>query len=162
LAAPRPGELFLVYFQRSGRAWVGFAIEPSGVAARDLDAAALSGAARTPEALSRALLAPFHAEIDRAKSVRFFAPRALAAVDFHALPYGRGPLIDRVPVTYGLDVRTEHSSAESDPGATPAALIVADPLGTLPEAHTEGEIVDRSLRASGMRVTLLTAQSGAG
>ena len=150
LPSPSEGELFLVYFPTGPSAWTGFAIEPSGVTARPL-----------PEAdLEDRYLRPFRAEIERARHVRFFVPRALRAIDFHALPFDRAPLIERVPVTYGLDVRSAAEPAPLSPGASdrrPAALVVADPQGTLPEARREGELVHRDLTGRGLAASLLSA-----
>lgn len=150
LQAPAENELFLVYFPTGDAEWVGFAIEPAGVTARTL-----------PEGSpAERYLAPFRAEIERARHVRFFAPRALHTVDFHALPFGSGPLVERVAVTYGLDVRAPASPSPDAPRAPGAerALVVADPQGTLPDARDEGEMVRGELAARGLVVSLLTAR----
>lgn len=166
LSAPREGELFLVYFRIGRDTWAGFAIDASGTTARVLPATS---------DLGERFLAPFRARIDRARHVRFFVPSALRDIDFHALPYDGAPLIERVPVTYGLDVRDEPPPADrpsipwdpNQPAPAPSipwdpnhpfAMIVADPSGGLPQARVEGEAVRRRIEAIGVTAALLGAQ----
>jgi len=65
----------------------------------------------------------------------------LAQVDFHALPFGAGALVDGHVVTYALG-----TPAPSTPPATPrGALVVGDPDGSLPWARDEAALVARRL-----------------
>lgn len=194
LASPRQGELYLAYFPLGAATWVGFAIEATGTTARVLGDVPLPaapeviapppGAAPAPhgddstphgaepapvddalaQRLSDRLLAPFRPQIERARAVRFFVPRALRAVDLHALPLGGRLLIERVPVTYGLDVRGEGGASPAPLAAPPRteAIVVADPSGGLPDARAEGDAVRSHLAANGLAAVLLTAQGDDG
>jgi hypothetical protein len=156
LPGARPGELTLAFHPVGGR-WVEFAqSSPSAVVARrfDLPDASLGN----PRDLARRLLAPVAPLIAGARRVRILPYGALRGVDFHALPFGSDVLLAGRPVVYGLDLaspetvsegipaETPGQAATTPPAATSRALIVADPLGDLPEAAREGDAVASALR----------------
>jgi hypothetical protein len=138
LAEPGPGELFLVYFPGpTPDGWLGFALIPG--AARALALGPVDPRAAAAD-LGRALLAPFDRELGAAARVRFLPYGALEGVDLHALPWRGEPLVERLPVEYGLDARPAARPWPAGGGA-PLALILANPQGDLPASEREaGEV----------------------
>jgi CHAT domain-containing protein len=68
-------------------------------------------------------------------------------VDFHALPLLPGkPLLEQLPVVYGLDLPTRLSRPPAGP---PVALLVAAPEGDLPEGLQESRSVAATIRGWG-------------
>ena len=61
--------------------------------------------AASDDALAATLLAPFGAEIDRARRVLVIAMGDARSIDVHALPWGGAPLVAKVPVVYPIDRR---------------------------------------------------------
>jgi len=155
LPPPRAGELLLAYHPLSGRAWVGFAADATGVAAHRF--ALPPGSLPAAEELAAALLEPFRGRIERAKRLRILASGQLENVAFHALPLAGDALLARRPVVYGLDLPAIDGTAAA-PGGN--ALVVTDPRGDLPGAREEGRTVRQALTAATQRwrVEELTAE----
>ncbi len=149
LSVPAPGELLLAYAALP-EGWVGFAADERGVVARRLPAV-------DPRAPADTLLAPFATQIARAARLRVLAPAALRDVDFHALPWGDGPLLARLPVAYGADLPPLTAGAPHGP-----ALVVADPQDNLPGARAEAEAVAQALRARAHGVVVLAGAAASG
>jgi Holliday junction resolvasome RuvABC endonuclease subunit len=144
------------------RGWVAFAADAQGVASQILPS--LPRADATPREQSDALLAPFQAKLATATRVRVLPYGPLHAVDFHALPFGEGALLDRAAVEYALDQASATDADTKADLARGAVLIVADPQGNLPSARREANAVERALagragRAGGSVSTLLGAQA---
>jgi tetratricopeptide (TPR) repeat protein len=151
LPAPDEGELLLVYHP-SLVGWVGLAVSARGVLKEHPLGALDLGA--PPAKLAEALLSPFRDAIAGAGRVRFAAYGPLDRVDLHALPWEGKPLLERVPVTYGLDLAPRPREPGA-PGARPTAVLVADPREDLPAARREAGAVKSSLEGSGWKVVLL-------
>ena len=130
-----PRELVLLFHPLVDGAWVGFGAIDVQVQAHRFP--------RIEPAASPDLLSPFADLIARAASVRVLPFGALAATDFHALPVFGAPLVESVPVVYGLDLPTFDRTAGST--REPTALLIADPEGDLPAAQAELEIVRSAL-----------------
>jgi CHAT domain-containing protein len=155
--APGPGELLLTHHPLR-RGWVAFAADARGVSLRTLAALPTLPAlpprpadGATQRAVSDALLAPFRAQIEAATRVRVLPFGPLHAVDFHALPWATGALVDHATVEYALDLAASPSQglASPDAAADPTGdfLLVADPTGDLPAARREAAAVTRALGA---------------
>lgn len=97
-------------------------------------------------ALSQALLHPFAAELGRARRLRLAPGGALAQVDWHALPWGKAPLLAHLPIVYGVDLPPPSRVPPRQRGA----LIVADPTCDLPAARREGRRVAAQLQQQGL------------
>jgi tetratricopeptide (TPR) repeat protein len=150
---PRPGEL-IVTFHPGRDGWIGFGSSLEGVTAFRFEEPP-PGA--SPGDLSERLLAPLRPAIARASYLRFLASGSLRTVDFQALPWEDGQLLDRVSVSYGFDAPSPAASA-SPAGSAGArvALVVADPTSDLPVAKRESEEISAILRAQpGWSVTFL-------
>lgn len=141
LPPPQPGELLLTYYPLPS-GWAGFATDGKTVSVHrfDLPPAVLSN----PRELSRRLLLPFRAEIERAERIRVLPTGTLQGVDFHALPFAGDVLLAKRPVVYGLDLPVPPGSPRP---AGRKALVVADPSGDLPGTLAEVQAVERSLDA---------------
>ncbi len=151
LPDPAKGEVILVYHPvRDG--WVGLALNGDGVVAHRLGSIDVAAA---KDALSAQLLQPFSPQIEGAQRVRFAPYGPLAQVDFHALPWKGGhPLIESVPVVYGVDLpRSESDLAPSPAGKL--ALVVSDPTSTLPSARREASDMASKLAQMSYQVTRL-------
>jgi tetratricopeptide (TPR) repeat protein len=154
---PGPGEVILAYHPLP-KGWVGFAATPDGIDPQisffDLpdDVLADPGADRFREALAAKLIGPFRSVLERAARVRVLPFGPLRSVDFHTLPLAGKPLMDWLPVVYGLDVPTHLSPA---PVGSPVALLVADPEDNLREARKESESVEEAIRGQGWTPKLL-------
>lgn len=131
-----PGEQLLT-FHPLPQGWVVFLRGVTDTSFRRLEALppVTDGAA-----LSKALLQPFAAEIRAAERLRVVPYGALKRVDFHALPFDGGMLLDALPVVYGVDL----GAGAARPGAR-AAAVVADPRQDLPGARKEGELLMKLL-----------------
>lgn len=127
---PAEGELVLMHHPVPG-GLVGFAWTRAGIRTTTTRSVA---ADEPPAALAATLLAPFARELRAATQVRVVSWGALRSVDFHALPFGDGVLLDHAPVVYGVDVPRGPAAR---PGPT---LVVADPTGDLAGARREGAL----------------------
>ncbi len=141
LPRPDPGEVILAYYPLA-EDWVGFAADAQGAVAQRIEGVD-EGLAQHEE-LARRLLAPFAAEIERARTVRVLASGPLAGVDFHALPFRGDVLLAAKSVVYGLDLPEPRAAQLAEPST---ALLLADPAGDLPGARKEAESVADALRA---------------
>jgi cellulose synthase operon protein C len=153
---PGPGEVILAYHPLPA-GWVGFAAIPDGIPTISFfdlpdDVLADPGADRFREALAAKLIGPFRSVLERAANVRVLPFGPLRSVDFHVLPLAGKPLMDWLPVVYGLDVPTRPLSA---PAGRPVALLVADPEDNLREARKESESVEEAIRGQGWTPKLL-------
>ena len=147
---PSRGEVILAYHPLP-KGWAGFAADPDGIQVSCFelsdDVLADPGAAQFREALAPKLIGPFQAVLERAARVRVLPFGPLQSVDFHALPLLPGkPLLERLPVVYGLDLPTQLSRPPVGP---PVALLVADPEGDLPEGLQESRSVAATIRGWG-------------
>lgn len=142
--ALRDGELLLTYHPLP-EGWVAFTADRERVETRRLEP--FETTFESPKALSQQLLAPFADRIRKARRLRVLPYGALRTVDFHALPFGDGILLDVVPVVYGLDLPTRPSP--NMPSSTRRALVVADPTQTLPAASAETRAVEQALSHAG-------------
>ena len=122
---PPPGTA-LVVFHPLPRGWVGFAADDKRVVFH-----------RYASAEQTRSLAPLSDVLSGAKRVRIMAASELAHVDFAALAYGDGLLLDHAAVEYALDLRTSTTAATR----VDSVLIVADPNGNLPNARVEAAAV---------------------
>lgn len=150
-AAPRPGELVLAYHPVPA-GWIGVATDAAGVTWKELGRVDPAGGR---EALSTALLAPFRDRIAHAEGIRVHAHRALASVAFHALPWDGGALLDRAPVSYGVDLPEPPATPSGSCGGAPAALVVADTRQNLAGAAAAAGTVEVALAARGYTVERL-------
>lgn len=131
---PREGEVVLVHHPVPG-GLVGFAWSRQGL--RTTTTRSVQDSEPVQE-LASVLLAPFSTELRRASRVRVVPWGALRRVDFHALPFGDGVLLDHAEVVYGVDM----PRGPTVPG-TP--LVVSDPTGDLAGARREGRLAARRL-----------------
>lgn len=144
----KEGELVMA-FHPLPSGWAAFAHGDAGVRAVRIG---LLPASTDAKALSSVLLLPFRAEIESAESLRFITYGPLKEVDFHALPFGDGLLIDELPVAYGADLG---AGSSVQPARRGGVLVVADPLGDLPAARSEGEFLQSRLQSQA-NLTLLS------
>jgi tetratricopeptide (TPR) repeat protein len=138
LQPPRSGEVVLAYHPLS-HGWVGFAATGGAVAVHRFE---LPEGDLPDPAMAALVLAPFRAQIERAERVRVLPYGRLRGVDFHALPFRGDILLASRPVIYGLDLAVP--TGDQPPGRR--ALVVADPLGNLPAAVREADVVTAALR----------------
>lgn len=141
--APSAGQLSLG-FHRGDTGWLGFAVTASIARVKDLSEVALDG---DPGDIAAGLLEPFADLIDEASLIRILASSGLEHVDFHALPWRGGYLIDEHEVVYALGL-----APRSPRGTSKRALVVTDPTGNLPSARREGQAVQEALRTRGLKV----------
>jgi cellulose synthase operon protein C len=141
LPPPRAGELLLTWCPLS-QGWVGFAADGHTITTYRFGLP--SGALRRPGELSRRLLLPFRAEIEKAKRIRILPAGPLQGVDFHALPFEGDVLLARHPIVYGLDLPVPSGPAHP---AGRHALLVADPRDDLAGARSEAYTVRKVLEA---------------
>ena len=66
----------------------------------------------------------------------------LSTLDFHALPFDGGVLLDRMSVEYGMDLPKRPSSLKKP---TADVLLIVDPGRNLPHAAAEGNAVQQVL-----------------
>ncbi len=136
LPEPAPEELILLFHPLVDGAWVGFGAIDGQVQAHRFPSIKLAD--------SPHLLTPFADLIAEAATIRILPMGPLVATDFHALPVHGGPLVESVPVVYGLDLPVVGPNTGAD--THPTALLIADPGGDLPAARAELEIVRSALR----------------
>lgn len=104
-------------------------------------------------ALGRAFLEPLDAEITAASAVSLLVHGPLVAVDFHALPVGGKPLLERVRVSYSLDLPESPVAPRGDG----AALIVGDTRDNLPRSREEAARVATALESRFTPIRLVGA-----
>lgn len=139
---PAEGEVILAYHPLP-KGWVRFAVRRERIEAGRFELPAKLPAG--PE-LARLLLTPFRSAIESAGRVRVLPYGPLQAVDFHALPFGGGPLLARHVVAYSLDLPVRPSPPPA--GGPVVALLVANPQsdqGYLPAARKEADEVAAAL-----------------
>lgn len=146
----KPGELLLAFHPLSD-GWAGIASDDRGVIAIELGLFDPGTAEATH--LSKLLLSPFSAQIERAHSLRILAPGALRGIDFHALPFpplttgstlGARTLLDEVAVTYGADLPALAAGTRK---SQQGILVVGDPTGNLPASRGEALAIAEAWRA---------------
>jgi CHAT domain len=108
-----------------------------------------------PADMAEALLGPIAAQLGAASVLTVLPYGRFAAIDLHTLPWRGRPLIEQVPVRYGLDVRRNDVVAAAD--GPPVAVI--DPRADLAAARAEGSTVGGALAALDPRLVSL---AGAG
>lgn len=91
-----------------------------------------------------ALLDPLDERLARASRVRVLASGTAAAIDIHALPWREQPLVEQLPVVYGLDLPPTESTER--PERSGRALILADVLAASTES--EARWVEDELRSA--------------
>ena len=145
LPPPGDNEVSLYYFSGAG-GWYGFVADADSVRVVELGRVDLEHS--TPAALTMALLSPFEDEIRRARRLRLVPSGPLRGLDFHALPWGKGQLIDETTVVYGLDV----APATEKRGWEGRAAVIADPEGNLGQARVGRRLATRGLQDAGWAV----------
>jgi tetratricopeptide (TPR) repeat protein len=136
----KPGEALLVYYPLEGQALAAFWWRPSKLIALKLAMPELDG---SKQAWSAALLSPLAPQLEQVSSLRIVATGQISGIDFHALPWKAGLLVDSFPVTYSLDL-----PVRSGAGPLNSAAVVADPTRTLSSAPAEAAYVTQQLEAS--------------
>lgn len=143
LSSPPPGEVLLAYHPLPG-GWVGFAALGSTTSFHrfDLEVDEEPGLRQW----SDLLLEPFREILESGESLRILPYGRLRQIDFHALPWKEGALLDAKPVSYGLDLGPSPTPA-ADSGSLRRlrALVVGDPRSNLPAARREAKVVERAL-----------------
>lgn len=136
-----PGDVLLAAVRAAPGELAVFFAEPAGV----VSARVLEG---PPRELAERLLAPFGAELARARRLRVLSDGLPSSVDLHALPFRGQPLLATLPVVYAVDLPAAPPRAlASDEG-----LIVADPRGDLPAARSELAAIRTALGARALTV----------
>ncbi|HRI70742.1 MAG TPA: CHAT domain-containing protein [Polyangium sp.] len=147
LSMPSAGELMLAYHPM-GQGYVGFAMDAEGhVVAKRLEVSTTEGL--SAEDMSARVLEPFRPQIEKATRLRIIPQgELLARLDFHALPWGDGALVESVAVAYGIDLGTAQKDTPAAGNAKPnvGLLVVGDPYRTLPGAERESETVAKNLQ----------------
>jgi CHAT domain-containing protein len=150
LRTPSSGEVWLIYHEVPD-GWVGFAQTIDGVEVARLGAVDVTQPA---SALASPLLDPFAAQLTAAKQVHVLSMGPLLGVEFAALPYRDGAVVDAMPVVYSIDLPTVVPTARGE-----RALVIGDPAtrvaGRLPKAKAEAEAVAEQLRAAEWSVDFL-------
>jgi tetratricopeptide (TPR) repeat protein len=136
-APPAPGEVIWLA-QPLPEGWALFA--QTDTATHVARIAALP-AGEDEAALSASLLQPFATLLASAHTLRVIPYGPLKSVDFHALPWQGGVLLDSVAVVYGSDLGGR--TLPEEPARS--ALVVADPGSDLPHARSEGTLVGTTL-----------------
>jgi CHAT domain-containing protein len=141
-APPAEGEVQLGYYAGS-RAWFAFAEGAGSVQALRIEPLLPSAA---PSELADRLLKPFARELLAARRLLIVPAGALRGVDFHALPWDAGTLLDRFVVEYpaGASGATPGSALRHE------ALVIDDPRGDLPSSRREAAEVIAALRGPGV------------
>lgn len=137
--APPARKTVLLAYHPLPLGWAAFAADEEGVTALRVEAAAENP---PEEEFSSLLLEPFAEKIRGAEEVQVIPYGSLRAVDFHALPFAGGLLLDHAPVVYRLDLPALPMEA---PPTSREALVVAGP-GLL-EALAEGREVRNALES---------------
>lgn len=139
LTPPIPDEL-LVGIYPNGPTWIVFGQDRDGVMAYTL---------AQPEPESSAWLEPMAAKLDAAGRIRVLAHRAAQAIDVGRLSWKGEPLGVRIPVSYGVELRSEPDDRPSDHRR---AMLVGDATLTLEYAEIEiARMADR-LHARGWSI----------
>jgi hypothetical protein len=147
LMPPADGDLLLAYHPLP-KGWVAFAAHGNSVEIAEF---------RLPQPLpplaelTRLLLEPFHAQVASARRLRVLPMGVLQNVDFHALPWNGGVLVDAKPVVYGIDLPPVPPLKPPAVGRQ-RALLVGDPGSDLPVARAEVEKLAVLLSARGWQV----------
>ncbi len=149
LPSPDAGTLLIVYYPAESGcvAWTTLDGETN---AHDLGPVDPEAPA---EALGKVLIEPLSERIRGAKRIRFCPYGPLQHVDLHALPLQGKPVVEHLPVVYGIDLRPRSDAAAQDDGF---ALVVGDPRGDLAAARKEAETVAKALGDAGWKVRTLT------
>jgi hypothetical protein len=136
-----PGDALLAVVRAAPGELAVFFAEPAGV----VSARVLEG---PPSELAERLLAPFGAELGRARRLRVLSDGLPRSADLHALPFRGGPLLATLPVAYAVDLPAP------PPRVAPSgeALIVADPRADLPGARSELDAVRAALGTRALTV----------
>ncbi len=139
LHQPEPGELMLELFSH-GEGWLLFAHDSEATTAHALALEDLDLVnARTR--LSELLLHPVVDHLRRASTLRVHATGQAQRIDFGMLPmpspWENDPLITHMTVVYGIDVAASRPAAQRGGAQPPKAVLLADPTGSLPDAHDE-------------------------
>lgn len=153
---PPSGDLWLVFHPRvdAPDGWYGIASTATASVVRSIS---LPKEGSPPEELSEALLQPFSAEIDAARSISVLPSGPLLDVPFHELPWRGEPLIAHAPVLWAADF----DASRTDAPPSLRALVVGDPetrlagIGRLPRARAEAEAVSAALGARGFSSNVL-------
>lgn len=144
------GTLLLVYHPLP-RGWAAFAAGSAGVAVHRLEAVE-----DAPDLAAR-LLEPFTGEIRGAEEIHVVAYGPLREVDFHALPFDDGILLDQAPVAYRLDLPAPRATAAA---FEPRALLLSGPGLAAAPAETHAVRSALQTRAAGWQVDLLDESEG--
>ncbi|MCA9510141.1 MAG: CHAT domain-containing protein, partial [Myxococcales bacterium] len=145
-AARRDKSELLLTFHPLPTGWV-------AIAARDGRARAWTVPAPSEApARAQAILDPLRPLIEGASRLVVMAYGSYRNVDVHALTVDGAPLLSRLPVVYALD-----ATGASRPSGEGDAVVVADPLGDLPNARAEGDAVAAAL-AGAMRTRVLKGE----
>lgn len=156
-ASPASGELWLLWHPRAS-GWAAFAITAEGITHASVD---VPPPGASDEAHAAALLGPFSAKIDAARTVHLLPMGELLELDFAALPFHGDALGAARSLAWKLDL----PPSEVETPAGRRALVVGDPatrlsgLGRLPEAAAEARSVAATLRDRGWAVALLLGES---
>lgn len=133
-----------------GELYINFTKLPEGWAAFSFDGDTLTAlrvncADPSRSALAECLIASLADPIGHAKLLRLSTPGELRDVDFHALSWRDGLLIDHLPIVYVADIARRDQTVP-DQGR---AVLVADPSGDLIQAREEVAAVQRLLERGG-------------
>lgn len=131
--------LLLIFPDASG--WLLFARWQGEISVQSFPHQQLLG---NPNALGPELLAPLRAKILRAQQLSVVPYGAAQGIDFAALPFESGRLLERVDVVYRLGLG---ASANRELATVPSG-IVGDPNGDLPQAREEARLVAQRLGAA--------------
>lgn len=128
--APEPGEAIVAWMPLHGGSWVGWVLTVEGVRV-----------VRTERAEPAELLAAALPLLGGAQRVTLLPYGPLRHVDLHLVPLPGGALLERLPVSWALDLAEQRAVL----GPVRSALVVDDPGGDLPWARAEGAAVRDSL-----------------
>jgi hypothetical protein len=142
LSRPATGEVVLVQFPSPAGQWL-FIVDATGVTVTST----LAGA----DGLERALV-EFEPRIAAAERLRVVPTGEGWALDFHALAFGSGVLLDVAPIAYSLDLVDDVDRGARAGQGDRRALVVADPSDDLPHARREAAVVSEQLRGQGWTV----------
>lgn len=150
LRGPAPGEVVVTLFP-GDRGWLVFTQGTS----THVDRVLVHQPESSPDSLAAALVEPLRNRLKEAKRVRLCPYGAAQDVDLHALRIDGTPLVQRVPVVYGIDVPV---ASEREPEARKRALVVGDPRGDLAAARKEADSVTAALTGTEWVVRQLTGE----
>lgn len=152
LLRPRASDELLLALLPDADGTLAIAQGPSG--ARAWRTASIPRAEADALAWGTALMGQLDADLVDTTVVRALPVSAAWTVPLHAAGIDTGAVVDRVAVTYGLDLPLRSAAVD-----TGRAMVVADPSDDLPQARVEQQLVDQALRAATWQVRLL--QGGA-